>query len=104
MSKTSNVFARVEPELKEQAERIFNQLGLPMSNAITLFLRQVVLNRGVPFALTLPQKPKSLHEYAEEDFDKMIEQSDANIEAGRRRPAREFFHELTESHKERYGI
>lgn len=32
MARTSNIFARVEPEIKEQAEKIFKQLGIPMSN------------------------------------------------------------------------
>jgi DNA-damage-inducible protein J len=48
MARTSNIFARVEPEVKEQAELVLEQLGIPMSNAIGLFLRQVVLQRGIP--------------------------------------------------------
>ncbi len=43
MARTSNIFARVEPEIKEQAEQVLQQLGIPMSNAIDLFLRQVVM-------------------------------------------------------------
>ena len=34
MARTANVFARVEPELKEQAESVLDQLGIPMSNAV----------------------------------------------------------------------
>ena len=49
MARTSNVFARVEPEVKEQAEMVLNQLGIPMSNAVGMFLRQVVIQRGIPF-------------------------------------------------------
>ena len=56
MARTSNVFARVEPEVKEQAEVILDQLGIPMSNAIGLFLRQVVLQRGIPFEMKLPDR------------------------------------------------
>ena len=51
MSKTSSVFARVEPDIKEQAEQVLNELGIPMSNAIGLFLKQVVLQRGIPFEM-----------------------------------------------------
>ena len=36
MSRTANVFARVEPEIKEQAESVLEQLGIPMSNAVSL--------------------------------------------------------------------
>ena len=42
MKRTSNVFVRVEPEVKEQAEKILGELGIPMSNAVGMFLRQVV--------------------------------------------------------------
>ena len=60
MSKTSNVFVRVEPDLKTQAEQILDELGLPMAGAINLFLKQVVMNKGLPFAVKLPpEKPVS---------------------------------------------
>jgi len=49
MAKTSNVFARVEPEVKEQAEQVLTDLGIPMSNAINLYLRQIVIQGGIPF-------------------------------------------------------
>ena len=56
MQRTSNVFARVEPEIKNQAEKILNQLGIPMSNAIGLFLRQIIMQRGIPFDMKLPAR------------------------------------------------
>ena len=56
MQRTSNVFARVEPEIKDHAERILNQLGIPMSNAIGLFLRQIIMQRGIPFDMKLPAR------------------------------------------------
>ena len=43
-----------EPEAKEQAERVLDQLGIPMSNAVGMFLRQIVLQRGIPFEVKLP--------------------------------------------------
>ena len=42
-TKTSNVTARVEPEVKEQAETILSDLGIPVSTAINIFYRQIVL-------------------------------------------------------------
>ena len=60
MRRTSNVFARVEPEIKEQAEQILNQLGIPMSNAIGLFLRQIIMQRGIPFDMKLPARIPSV--------------------------------------------
>ena len=51
MARTANVFARVEPEVKEQAEQVLDRLGIPMSNAVGMFLRQIVLQRGIPFEM-----------------------------------------------------
>ncbi len=84
MARTSNIFARVEPEVKEQAELVLEQLGIPMSNAIGLFLRQVVLQRGIPFELKLPQsKPLSVSTLSEEQFNAEIEKGLADLTAGR---------------------
>ncbi len=54
MGKTSTVSARIDPETKEKAERIFEVLGLSASQAITLFYRQVELQRGLPFPVEIP--------------------------------------------------
>ncbi len=84
MARTSNIFARVEPEVKEQAELVLEQLGIPMSNAIGLFLRQVVLQRGIPFELKLPHsKPLSVSKLTEEQFNAEIEKGLADLTAGR---------------------
>ncbi|MGE5397482.1 MAG: type II toxin-antitoxin system RelB/DinJ family antitoxin [Chitinophagales bacterium] len=84
MARTSNIFARVEPELKEQAELVLEQLGIPMSNAIGIFLRQVVLQRGIPFELKLPQnQPLSVSMLTEEQFNAAIEKGLDDLIAGR---------------------
>ncbi|MDR0489752.1 MAG: type II toxin-antitoxin system RelB/DinJ family antitoxin [Oscillospiraceae bacterium] len=94
-TKTSNIFARVEPELKAQAEAVLNEIGLPMSNAITLFLRQIVLRRGVPFPVTIPLiSPPTLDAMSKEQFDTELEKGFDDIKAGRVRPADEFFSEM----------
>lgn len=54
MSKTAVITARIEPGLKESVERVFAQLGLTTTQAITLFLRQVELQQGLPFTLKVP--------------------------------------------------
>lgn len=74
MARTANIFARVEPEIKKQAEKVLGQLGISMSNAIGLFLRQVVLQRGIPFEMKFPQnKPQLVEELSEEQFNAEIE-------------------------------
>ena len=54
MAKTEMIRARVEPELKSQAEEVFSELGLSPTEAITLFYTQVTLHRGLPFAVRIP--------------------------------------------------
>ena len=54
MAKTEMIRARVEPELKSQAEEVFSGLGLSPTAAITLFYRQVTLHHGLPFAVKVP--------------------------------------------------
>jgi DNA-damage-inducible protein J len=54
MSKTETIRARVEPELKVEAEGILDTLGLSASQAITLFYKQVTLVGGLPFPLRVP--------------------------------------------------
>ena len=48
MAKTANLYARIEPEVKDQAESILEALGVPVSNAISMFYKQIILQRGLP--------------------------------------------------------
>ncbi len=54
MGKTASVSVRMEPSLKRDAENILRDLGLPASQAVTLFYRQLVLQKGLPFEVKLP--------------------------------------------------
>ena len=56
MPKTEIVRARVEPELKRDAEAVLRSIGLTPSEAITLFLTQVKLTNGLPFPLRVPNR------------------------------------------------
>lgn len=50
---------RIEKKLKEQATELFAQLGMDMSSAMNIFLRQCVLRGGLPFSVEIPQyKPE----------------------------------------------
>ena len=53
-SKTATVLARVDPELKRDAEDILERLGIPVSLLINMLYRQVVIKRGIPFEISLP--------------------------------------------------
>ncbi len=54
MAKDASVSVRMEPALKRAAEDVLRNLGLPASQAVTLFYRQLVLQRGLPFAVKIP--------------------------------------------------
>lgn len=56
MAKTEMIRARVEPELKQEAEKIFSALGLSPTEAITLFYKQVTFYHGLPFTVKIPRE------------------------------------------------
>jgi DNA-damage-inducible protein J len=81
-SKSADVRARIEPDLKEQAQQVLAINGLSLSDAVRLFLRQVVIQGGIPFDIRIPNDTtrKALEEsrsmtgkarfgYAQELFD-----------------------------------
>jgi len=53
-ARTQMIHARIDPALKRSAERIFDRLGVSTTEAIRLFLKQVELHRGLPFAVSIP--------------------------------------------------
>ena len=56
MAKTANLNIRIDPETKSQAEELFKNFGLTVSDAINVFLHQSLLYGGIPFALKIPNK------------------------------------------------
>ena len=56
MGKTAMISARMEPDLKQSAEEVFEELGMTATQAITLFYKQVELERGLPFLVRIPNK------------------------------------------------
>ncbi len=55
MANTSAVYARIDNELKENAEKILNELGISPSAAIRMFYSQIVLTKSFPLNLSLPE-------------------------------------------------
>ncbi len=55
MVKTSTISARIDPEIKNNAEQVFRELGITSSQAITLFYKQVELQQGLPFIVKIPK-------------------------------------------------
>lgn len=83
-TRTASVYTRVDPETKEQAELVLAELGIPMSNAIGMFLKQVVIQRGIPFEMKLPaSSPVVIGDLTKEQFDAEMQMGIDDINAGR---------------------
>ena len=84
MAKEAMIRARIEPHLKAEAESIFEELGLSITQAITLFYRQVKLNRGLPFEVRIPNQTTA----------KTFRDTDASRKVIRCKDKREMFDKL----------
>ena len=75
VAKSANVSVRVEPDIKAQAEAILEQLGISASSFINMTYRQVILKRGIPFAVTIPRSLPTRDSMSDEEFEQMISAS-----------------------------
>lgn len=101
MAKTANLYARIEPEVKEQAESILEALGIPASNAITMFYKQIILQRGIPFDVKIPKnKAVSIATLSEEELGEELEKGYADILEGRIKSANAVFADIRKD----YGV
>jgi len=94
-TKTANLYAGIEPDVKEQAESILSTLGIPVSNAINMFYKQIILNRGLPFEVKIPgTKPVDITELSEAELNKELEKGYADMIAGKAKPAKQVFADM----------
>ena len=96
MAKTANLYARIEPDIKEQAEIILSALGIPASNAITMFYKQIILNQGLPFEVKLPRHSIDLSQMTAADLDSELEKSYVEMQNGNTISADSCFRKLYE--------
>lgn len=61
MEKSITLNLRVNPMVKQQAEQVLKRLGVPMATAIDMYLRQITMTGGIPFAVTLPSVPNGVN-------------------------------------------
>ena len=98
-TKSANLYARIEPEVKEQAESILSALGIPASNAINMFYKQIILNRGLPFEVKIPTaKSVNVAELTEAELNAELEKGYADIEKGNVENAANAFAAFREKH------
>lgn len=72
-TKTANVTARIQPNIKEQAEAILDRLEIPVSVFIDMAYRQVIMRDGVPFSLDIPDKLATRDAITKAEFDTMMQ-------------------------------
>ena len=84
MANTSAVYARIDTELKNNAESILNQLGISPSSAIQMLYSQIVLTRGLPLDLHLPSnKPTAIGGMSRKELDAEIQKGVASLKTGK---------------------
>ena len=87
--KSANIYARIEPDIKKQAEDILSSLGVSASSAINMFYKQIILKKGIPFDITLNTAKPS-----EEELSAELEKGFNQIAEGKARSAKEAFVDL----------
>jgi len=92
--KDATVSARVEYDVKTEAEAILQKLGIPVSVVIDSLYRQIIFTRGVPFSMTLPPMPKTLDMMTEEELHERLQRGYEQSLRGEGRPVDEVFAEL----------
>ena len=82
--KSSNIMTRVEPAIKEQAEAVLFQLGISMSTAMSIYLRQIALQRKIPFEIALPNasQPVALSSLTDVEFNDLMDKAAQSYAAG----------------------
>ena len=98
--KSANLYARIEPDVKEKAESILAALGIPASNAINIFYKQIILQRGLPFEVKMPlAKPVNINALSETEFNEELEKGYADMQTGRTKNAKEAFADIRKDYK-----
>lgn len=84
MANTSAVYARIDTELKEDAERILSKLGISPTSAIQMLYSQIVLQRGMPFDLRLPvTAPAAIGGMSRAELDNELDKGMESLRAGK---------------------
>ena len=100
-AKTANLYARIEPEVKEQAESILAALGISVSGAINMFYKQIIFQNGLPFDAKLPaKKPVSMTMLTKDEIDAELEKGYSDMKEGKVDSAENVFADI----RREYGL
>ena len=78
---TTTINVRVTEQVKNDLEKVLDQMGLNISSAVNMFFRQVIMDEGLPFQPKIKRKPlylkNYLESYYEKDFDSILKEREA---------------------------
>ncbi len=94
--KTATVTARVSPEIKEHAENVLEQLGIPVSVLIDSLYRQIIMTNSIPYSLSIPSI-QTRDKMTNAQFDAMMEQGLSQVKTGQGMGIETAFRKLEES-------
>ena len=72
-TKTANVNARIQLDIKQQAEEILTRIGLPRSVAIDMYYRQIIMHDGIPFPVRIPAVVQTRDKMSDAQFNAMMQ-------------------------------
>lgn len=100
MEKTATLNLRINQEVKHNAEVVLSALGLSMTSAITIYLKQIALKGAIPFELSLTQGPHHLNtdRMTADEIRSFLDKGIEDIETGKSMPAKEFFASFRREH------
>lgn len=100
MEKTATLNLRLNSDVKRNAEAVLSSLGLSMSAAITIYLKQIALHGGIPFDLKLPKGPNSLNTdlMSAEEVRSFIDKGLDDIDKDKVVKAKKFFEDFRSTH------
>ena len=97
--KDATVSARVEYDVKNEAEGILQNLGIPVSVVINSLYRQIIYRKGIPFPLYIPSEPKTLDVMSDIELNAKLQHSYNQALSREGLPFNEVFDQLERSLK-----
>lgn len=98
--KSANLYVRIEPDIKEKVKNILSTFGISSSNAINMFYKQIILQRGLPFEVKIPSnKPINVNELLEAEFNEKLEDGYNDIKFNRTKNAKKAFDDICKDYK-----
>ena len=94
VTKSANVNVRIQEDIKQQAEQILEMIGVPRATAIDMFYRQIILNKGIPFLLTIPKSLPAQDDMDEKTFNALMAKGYDQAARGDSYPIDDVFEEL----------